>query len=539
MGSGARSSFWSRLGFGSVPGDAEEGRAFLQRRIAFFIGMLALLWIAIMVTSMVTALLYMPEALTTPGARRAGSLHTVGTVLLVVVWLVVRRGRWSLAALNWFDALTVIGQSLVVALLMDGVDMRYRPDLSISMGFSCALVGRAAVVPSHGARTLALGATSAVPIFLATLYTYSIVRGGHFLPPAMAGTQVGMWLAFAVLLSTAISRIIYGLSLKVQEAVRLGQYTLEHKIGEGAMGVVYRARHALLRRPTAIKLLSPGRAGQHDLERFEREVQTTSQLRHPNTVAIYDYGRTPDGIFYYAMEYLDGVDLERLVAHEGPLPEGRVVRILSQISGALEEAHLAGLIHRDIKPSNVLLCDHGHQPDFAKVLDFGLVKDATGAGVNTSLSGVQTLTGTPLYMSPEAISTPSKVDARSDLYALGALGYTLLTGSPPFTGRTAVEVCGHHLHSPVVPPSQRRNQPVTPALEALVLACLAKDRDARPASAAEVGERLAACTVTPWTTANARTWWDGPGAAIRAANNDAARSGLSDTVIVDLAARRN
>jgi serine/threonine-protein kinase len=534
--SGPRRSFWSRLGFGSVPGDVEEGRAFLQRRIAFFIGALSLLWIFLGLTSTVSALLYMPEAVSGPGSSRAGGLHLLGTVALILVWAVVRRGRWSLAALNWFDAGVVIGQTVLVALVMDAVDIRFRPDMSITMGFSCTIIGRAAVVPSNGARTGLLGVVAALMIFAATIYTHLHLAPGSFMPPVVAATQIGMWLSFAVLLSTAISRIIYGLSLKVQEAARLGQYTLERKIGEGAMGVVYLARHALLRRPTAIKLLSPGRGGQTDLERFEREVQTTSALRHPNTVAIYDYGRTPEGIFYYAMEYLDGVDLEQLVAREGTLPEGRVVHILTQICGALEEAHAAGLIHRDIKPSNVLLCDHGHQPDFAKVLDFGLVKDAS-AEAGSSLSGVQTLTGTPLYMSPEAITTPSKLDGRSDLYALGAVAYTLLTGGPPFAGRTAVEVCGHHLHTPVEPPSQRRGRPVTPALEALVLACLAKDRAARPAGAAEVATRLAACPVPPWTVADARAWWDGPGAALRAARSAQPRAGLSDTVIIDLAAR--
>jgi hypothetical protein len=531
----SRHTFWSRLGLGSVPGDAEETRAFLQRRVSFFVGSLALLWTALGVISTGSALIWSREVFDQAGSSRAGLVHLVGNLALIAGWLYARSGRRSLAALNWIDAASVIAPSLIMSTIMDAVDIGYRPDMSMTMGLACTLIGRAAVVPSNGGRTLALGLLSGLPVLAATAYTHArLVR--PLMPPAVAVSQIGLWIGFSVLLATTISRVIYGLSAKMREAMRLGQYTLERKIGEGAMGVVYLARHALLRRPTAIKLLSPGRTGQHELERFEREVQTTSALRHPNTVAIYDYGRTPDGVFYYAMEYLDGVDLERLVAAEGPLPEGRVVHILAQIAGALEEAHQAGLIHRDIKPSNVLLCDHGHQPDFAKVLDFGLVKEISNT--SATLSGGQVLMGTPLYMSPEAILNPAQVDGRSDLYALGALGYTLLTGGPPFSGRTAVEVCGHHLHSPVVSVAERRGHPVTPALEGLVLACLAKDPGGRPASAADLRAGLAACGVAPWTLADGRAWWDGPGHKLRAQPATPPRSAGSDTMMVDMALRR-
>jgi serine/threonine-protein kinase len=255
-------------------------------------------------------------------------------------------------------------------------------------------------------------------------------------------------------------------------------------------------------------------------------------------VAIYDYGRTPEGIFYYAMEYLDGVDLERLIASDGPQPEGRVVRILRQVAGALSEAHTAGLIHRDIKPSNILLCDHGREPDFAKVLDFGLVKESGPEAAGVASSGAATLTGTPLYMSPEAITAPATLDGRSDLYALGAVGYALLTGAPPFSGRTAIEVYGHHLHTPVEPPSLRRDQPVDRTLESLLLACLAKDRQARPPSAAVLEERLASCPVSPWSTAQARAWWDERGPQLRAALPVPAPTESGATVVVDLHGRR-
>ena len=215
----------------------------------------------------------------------------------------------------------------------------------------------------------------------------------------------------------------------------------------------------MLRRPTAIKLLPPERAGEDNLARFEREVQLTAQLTHPNTVAIYDYGRTPDGVFYYAMEYLDGINLEELVRAARPAA-GRAASSASstQVCGALAEAHGRGLIHRDIKPANIILYERGGEPDVAKVVDFGLVKRADGRRARRDVTSAIVLTGTPLYMSPEAITTPDAVDARSDLYALGAVGYFLLTGKPVFEAASMAEAFGHHLHTVPMPPSQPHRQ---------------------------------------------------------------------------------
>lgn len=529
----SRSRFWSRLGFGSTPGDPEESRAFLQKRIVFFVGIVGLLWLAITVTATVSALIWMPSLLRGDAPNRAGLVHNLGTAGLLVCWAICRRLTLSLRALNWLDAGVTVAQSLVMSAIMDAVDMRFRPDLSMALGLVCTLIGRAAVVPSNGARTLTIGVLASLPVLVATYLAHVRLGAAGLMPAPIATTQIGNWLLFGLLLSTTISRVIYGLAARVQEAQRLGQYTLERKIGAGAMGEVYLARHALLRRPTAVKLLAPGRAGHEALQRFEREVQATSGLRHPHTVAIYDYGRTPEGIFYYAMEYLDGVDLERLIAADGPQPQGRVVRILRQVAGALAEAHAAGLIHRDIKPSNIVLGDHGHEPDFAKVLDFGLVKEST-ATAGAAASGAAVLTGTPLYMSPEAITAPSSVDGRSDLYALGAVGYALLTGVPPFAGHTAVELYGHHLHTPVTPPSKRTDRPVSPGLERLLLACLEKDRQRRPPSAAAMEEQLADLPTPDWSTAQARAWWDQRGAQLRADRPAAAPAESAATVVVDL-----
>src|SRR6185436_15732223 len=223
------------------------------------------------------------------------------------------------------------------------------------------------------------------------------------------------------------------------------------------------------------------------LARFEREVQLTSELSHPNTIAIYDYGRTPAGVFYYAMEYIEGLTLEQLVERHGPLPAARVVHLLRQVAGALTEAHAAGLIHRDIKPANLMLCKKGGVPDFVKVMDFGLVKNigphSTADARPLTLSASTAFLGTPSYLAPEAIATPAELDGRADLYALGAVAYFLLTGAPVFSGQSIMEVCGHHLYTPPRPPSELAPGGVPAALEALILRCLAKSANERYSSA--------------------------------------------------------
>jgi hypothetical protein len=291
------------------------------------------------------------------------------------------------------------------------------------------------------------------------------------------------------------------------EARQLGQYSLDEKIGEGGMGVVYRGHHAMLRRPTAIKLLNVENTTDASVARFEREVQLTSQLSHPNTIAIFDYGRTPEGVFYYAMEYLDGITLEDLVRRHGPQHEGRVIHILQQVCGSLAEAHGVGLVHRDIKPANLVLTQRGGAYDFVKVLDFGLVK-AIDNDRQASLTAAGSLTGTPLYLSPEAVQTPDHVDHRSDLYAVGAVGYFLLTGTPVFDGASVVEICMKQVQAPVDAPSQRLGRRVSPDLEALIVQCLAKRPDDRPQSAGQMIDQLEGLAAArTWTRHEAQQWW--------------------------------
>jgi hypothetical protein len=334
------------------------------------------------------------------------------------------------------------------------------------------------------------------------------------------------------------SRRIYGLQKEVQRAHRLGQYTLEDKIGEGGMGAVYRARHAFLRRPTAIKLIRAGLANPTTLARFEREVQLTSQLTHPNTIAIYDYGKTPEGIFYYAMEYLPGLPLDRVILDDGPQTEARVVYLLSQICASLAEAHRIGLVHRDVKPANVMLCERGGTYDIVKVLDFGLVKEL-GVEDDSGVTAADHVVGTPLYMSPEGVISAANVSPRSDVYAVGAIAYALVTGQQVFTGKSGVEIIGHHLHSAPIPPSERMGRPLDPFLERLILACLSKQPEKRPADAGALLVQLEEGWAGPrWTQRDARAWWETRAPAMLAARLAAEESvSRAPKLSVDVASR--
>ena len=291
---------------------------------------------------------------------------------------------------------------------------------------------------------------------------------------------------------------------------QLGQYTLEEKIGEGGMGVVYRARHALLRRETAVKLLLPDRADPAAIARFEREVVLTCQLTHPNTIQVYDYGHTPDGIFYYAMEFLRGLNLHDLIVQFGPQSEGRVIHILSQICDSLAEAHHVGLIHRDIKPGNIFLCRRGGVADCVKVLDFGLVQEYRAEVSSPEVEASSHLIeGTPWFTPPEAIHGAAPVDPSSDLYSLGALGYYLLTGQYIFNADSVAEIHEKQLNAAPVPPSQRLASPVSADLEQLLLQCLAKAPSDRPASATDLRMRLVACAAAAnWPGTARSAWWE-------------------------------
>jgi eukaryotic-like serine/threonine-protein kinase len=318
-------------------------------------------------------------------------------------------------------------------------------------------------------------------------------------------------LASLVILLYSLRQVVWRRRLTEAElkARQLGQYQLVEKIGEGGMGVVYKAHHALLRRETALKLLTPDKADAISIQRFEREVRLTCRLMHPNTIQIYDYGHTPEGIFYYAMEYLEGLNLGELVERYGTQPEGRVVNLLIQVCESLSEAHAQGLIHRDIKPGNIFVTDRGGVPDMVKVMDFGLVRTVASADdAALRAADAAIFVGTPNYMSPEAVENSDNTDARSDLYAVGAVGYYLLTGQGVFDGETAAEICQKRLEEEPRPPSCRIGRPICPHLETLILRCLERDRKDRPQSAHELMTLLAASPrIEDWNVEQRAAWW--------------------------------
>jgi eukaryotic-like serine/threonine-protein kinase len=315
------------------------------------------------------------------------------------------------------------------------------------------------------------------------------------------------------------ARMISRLRREVAEARQLGQYRLRRRIGSGGMGEVYLAEHQLLKRPCAVKLIRAGDAtDSRALARFEREVRLTAALSHPNTVEIYDYGRADDGSYYYVMEYLRGLSLAELVERHGPLAPARAVYLLRQVCGALHEAHAAGLIHRDIKPSNIFAARLGGMEDFAKLLDFGLVRP-TATARDSQLSAEGQILGTPLFMSPEQAGGGRELDERSDIYSLGAVAYYLLTGRPPFEGQSGIAVMIAHARDPVVPPS--RAVPAIPEdLERVVLRCLAKDPAERFPDAESLERALCECACSrDWDRKRAARWWrdaDGPTPALAA-----------------------
>jgi serine/threonine-protein kinase len=328
-----------------------------------------------------------------------------------------------------------------------------------------------------------------------------------------------LWSVLGTTLATVVSRVLYGLRRQVAEASELGQYLLEEKIGGGGMGEVWRARHRLLIRPAAVKVISQRALGAMAsdpellVRRFEREARATAALTSPHTVQLYDFGVAEDGRLYYVMELLDGLDLDTLVRQHGPLPAERVVHLLRQVCSALADAHANGLVHRDIKPANVVVSRAGTTFDFVKVLDFGLVKldSPRGGGADKDaikLSAEDGWSGTPGYMAPEVVLGAGDTDHRVDLYALGCVAYWLLTGRMVFEGETAMQVMMQHVQAEPTRTSQRVELPVPAALEELVMGCLEKDPARRPASAGVVSERLSAVTLTSvWTAERAEQWW--------------------------------
>ena len=370
-----------------------------------------------------------------------------------------------------------------------------------------------AIAPSSPRKTLIAALAAATTIPLAIWYGISI----H--PDPETNWFTVLWLIVPGYVCAALAvvpaTVIRGLGKQVKKARELGSYQLEELLGKGGMGEVYRAKHRLLARPAAVKLISPAAlrgtsAGENRIviERFRREAEAAATLRSPHTIELYDYGVAEDGTFYYVMELLEGIDFQDLVQKHGPLPSERVIHLISQACDSLGEAHLAGLVHRDVKPSNIFACRMGLKVDYVKVLDFGLVKqDHKNTDLEITQAG--SVSGTPSYMAPESVSGIGSVGPASDVYALGCVAYWLLTGQTVFKATNPTMMMMQHVTSAPVPPSLKSPQPVPRDFEEIVMRCLAKNPADRPSDAAALAELLQKCRVpVPWTDARAHEWWD-------------------------------
>ena len=450
-------------------------------------------------------------------ANQRNIWHLLSASVMAVVWAVTSFGPLPVRALGMIDGLS---------LLLPGVGlgmMAAQPDDAQLMAglfaLTITMMARAVLIPSNALRTFWLGAVAALPLLAVSVVCVeqrALPGFSREFATFLTFLNALLWLVLGVTLSTVTSRTIYGLRQQVKAATDIGPYTLEEKIGSGGMGEVWRARHRMLIRPAAVKLVSarelgstPARDPELRRRRFEREARATAGLKSPHTVQLYDFGVTDDGTFYYVMELLDGMNLDALVDDFGPVPPERAVHWLGQVCASLDDAHRNGLVHRDIKPANLVVSRVGAEWDFLKVLDFGLVKleGARQSEASVRLTDDKNVSGTPGFMAPEVVlGTPS--DHRVDIYSLGCAAYWLVTGKLVFEGPGTVKVMSDHIHTPPVPPSQRASQPIPAELDRLILDCLAKDPNERPATAADVRARLRAIPLdAAWTPERAEQWW--------------------------------
>ncbi len=454
-----------------------------------------------------------------PAANGTGLLNwrtipveIAGGVVSAVLWFVFRRSSMSLpaktnAGLN-FMLLNAVG---IAALNAWGSVLPRTGEIHISW-IAVLILVYSMIAPSSPRRMLlaSLGAALMDPLAFGVTYL-----AGAPTPPLVV-VIVMTWPSVACAFVAMVpSRVLQRIGRRLHEAQELGSYHLQEPLGTGGMGEVWRARHRLLARDAAIKLVRPELLGAQTavetaavLRRFEREALATAALSSPHTIQVFDFGVTQDGAFYYVMELLTGRDLESLVREFGPLPASRVIYLLRQVAHSLADAHARGLVHRDIKPANIYVCRMGLDYDFAKVLDFGLVKVKHRPAGDTLATIEHTATGTPAYMAPETILGDVDVDRRADVYALGCVAYYLLTGQLVFEADTSMKMLMHHLNTAPVPPSQRTEMPIPRELDELVLACLQKDPSRRPQNAGELFRMAYNCHACEgWDAEAAEAWW--------------------------------
>jgi len=482
---------------------AEEIRELLWTRTR----LICLLGIGLSVLAVPLTLMVEGESLAAPATYRAPLIYahfvlfSLGFALIPVlrnrvsaVWLVV-----PLLSLNLAASITRVSL--------------FQPDQTADLGIAVMLFLHAAFLPSYTSQILlsiiAVLMALGIPVLTATLnpsvaafWDGPVARGS--LGTLLINQATGV--VFLAIIATVASRTLYTLGRAAHRVKRLGSYVVEGKIGSGGMGDVYLARHAMIRRATAVKVLRH-EAGESDaLERFEREVQVSAALTHPNTVRVFDFGRTPDGTFYYAMEYLLGLDLQQMIDANGPVDPARCVFIVKQICGSLAEAHRHDVVHRDIKPSNVFLTEQGGLYDFVKVLDFGLAKKVSPGDDGLTRAGA--LFGTPTCFAPEGMMGVESLDGRADIYAVGCVLYWMLVGEPVFPGTNAMEVIMDHVKKTPEPPGERALVNVPEALSDIAMKCLEKDPRDRFQTFDELAGALDNVDIVPeWDRTRAKAWW--------------------------------
>ncbi len=442
-------------------------------------------------------------------------LYLLHPISFFAAFLMILLFRFNVRKLQIIDYLTVTANLLLVAFAF----AVFSPGLAPTYPMALIILFHAALVPTRVWVQIVIGitATLSIPLseglayyFLPEIQPYWSAKGGwnQFLAADISHTiDVAVLSALAVLITYSL----YSYRRNLSRAQRLGNYIIKGELGRGGMGAVFEASHAFLRRPTAIKVMMPKEGDRKNAAlRFEKEVKLASSLNHPNTITIFDYGHCCNYSIYYAMELLEGLDLERYVKKFGPLSANRAIYILTQVCGSLAEAHSKGIIHRDIKPSNIFLTQRGGLYDFVKVLDFGLAKQIRGdkSLEDTGITQAGALVGTPRYISPESVQSRGKVDGRTDIYMLGSVAYWILTGQPPFAGSSSVDLIVDHIKTIPRRPSEVSELPIPKALDDIVMKCLEKEQDDRFQSPNELAEALSQVPLElPWSQRHAREWW--------------------------------